>query len=248
MHAQEKSGGRQYTFFWDRWGFGFNWIVVPPVTLTQSVSWDYLKGGNVGSFTRIAWQVNDHLRAAASYNSFNLDIPLRALATGVVGKTALFDLRYTENELRQYGLIFISNWLSDGNYNPALWLGFDQKVINHPDWKLRIGPQFSYVRYSKQQVPYFSPNFEYSLTLNPSLQIVHYKRYDKSVESNIKTEIGLYKESRYGFYPLTGITYEQRIQTSKTFELKWSVGYLLRVYDGNYTNALETYFLFNKKF
>jgi biofilm PGA synthesis protein PgaA len=248
LYGREETNGQKFISFWDRWGFGFNWVVLPPFTLTQSVSWDYLKGGNFGSYTKIAWQVNDQFRAAASYNSFNLDIPLRALATGVVGKTARFDLKYTENELRDYGLIFISNWLSDGNYNPALLLGFDQNVINHPDWKLRIAPQFSYVRYSNQQVPYFSPNFEYSLTLNPSLQIVHYERYDKNVRSNIKAEIGLYKQSGFNFYPLAGITYEQKIQTSKTFELKWSVGYLLRVYDGNYTNAFETYFLLNKKF
>ena len=42
--------------------------------------------------------------------------------------------------------------------------------------------------------------------------------------------------------------YEQEIKTSKTFWLKWTVGYYARVYDGSYTNVLEAFLTINKKF
>jgi biofilm PGA synthesis protein PgaA len=250
MHSSETSNGQKFAFSWDRVGLGFNWIVLPSLSFTQSVSSDYLKGRDLGSFTQVAWQASELLKASASFNSFSLDIPLRARATGVKGKTALLDLTYHESDLRDYGLLLTSNWLSDGNYNPSLLVGFDQNVINNPDWKVRVGPQFYYGRYSKDpnEVPYFSPNFEYSLTLNPTLQIIHYALYDKKIRSNIYTEVGLYKESGFDFFPTAGITYELEIQTSKTFSLRWTVGYYDRVYDGNYTNVLQAFFTLHKLF
>jgi tetratricopeptide (TPR) repeat protein len=250
MHSYENSSGQKYAFSWDRVGLGFNWIVLPPLTLTQSVSSDYLKGRDLGSYTKVAWQASERLKASASFNSFSLDIPLRARATGVKGKTAVLDLGYHESDLRDYGLVFTSNWLSDGNYNPSVLLGFDQNVINNPNWKVRVGPQFYYGRYSKDPnvVPYFSPNFEYSLGLKPSLQIIHYNMYDKKIRSNIYAEVGLYKEQGFNFLPTAGIMYELEFRTSKTFWLKSTVGYYARVYDGSYTNALEAFLTINKKF
>jgi len=250
MHSRENTSGQNYAYSWDRVGLGFNWLLVPSLTLTQSVSSDYLKGRDLGSFTKVSWQANDHLKAVAFFDSFSLEIPLRARATGVKGKTANLDLFYHESDLRDYGLSFTSNWLSDGNYNPGVVLFMDQNIINNPNWKLRIGPEFYYGRYSKDQnvVPYFSPNFEYSLSLKPTLQIVWHNMYDRKIRTNIYTHIGIYKEWGYGFYPTTGITFEQEIKLSKTFAMKLITGYNLRVYDGKYTNVLDGFFTFVKKF
>ena len=250
MHSSENSNGQQYAYSWDRVGVGFNWRMLPSLTLTQSVSSDYLKGRDLGSFTKVSWQANDHLRASASFDSFSLEIPLRARATGVKGKTANLDLFYHESDLRDYGLVFMSNWLSDGNYNPSIVCWMDQNVINNPNWKLRIGPAFYYGRYSKDHnvVPYFSPNFEYSVELKPTLQIIWHDMYDKKIRTNIYTHIGIYKEWGYGFYPTTGITFEQEIKLSKTFAMKLTTGYNLRIYDGKYTNVLDGFFTFVKKF
>lgn len=250
MHSREISNGTKYAFSWDRVGLGFNWRLLPPLVLTQSVSSDYLKGRDLGSFTKVTWQANDNLRATASFDSFSLDIPLRARATGVKGKTANLDLFYHESDLREYGLAFMSNWLSDGNYNPGVVVWMDQNVINNPNWKLRLGPAFYYARYSKDPnvVPYFSPNFEYSIELKPTLQIIWHDMYDKKIRTNIYTHIGIYREWGFGFYPITGVTFEQEIKLSKTFAMKLSTGYNLRVYDGKYTNVLDGFFTFVKRF
>jgi biofilm PGA synthesis protein PgaA len=250
MHSLEYTNSQKYAYSWDRLSFGFSCIVLPSLTLTQSASWDYLKSGDLGSYTALGWQANDHLKATASFDSFSLDIPLRARATGVKGKTAQLNLYYCESELRDYNVLLMSNWLTDGNYNPAILLWFEQNVINTPDWKLRVGPEFYYDRYSKNfhDVPYFSPNFEYSLVLRPTLQITHYDRYDTRIRSNIYTNVGLYKEWGYGFYPIAGIRYEQEIKISKTFGLRWTLGYNTRVYDGRYTNVLEGFFTISKRF
>jgi biofilm PGA synthesis protein PgaA len=250
MHSRENSSGQKYAYSWDRVGLGFNWRLLPSVVLTQSVSSDYLKGRDLGSFTKVSWQANDHFRAAAFFDSFSLELPLRARATGVKGKTANLDLIYHESDLRDYGMGLTSNWMTDGNFNPSVILSMDQNVINNPNWKLRLGPEFYYGRYSKNQndVPYFSPNYEFSLSLKPTLQVVWYDMYDKKIRTNIYTHVGIYKEWGYGIYPTTGVTLEQEVKLSKTFVMRLTVGYNLRTYDGEYTNVLDGFFTIVKKF
>ena len=250
MHSSETTSTEKYVYSWDRVGLGFNWIVLPSLTLTQSASSDYLEHRDLGSYTKLAWQATEGLKVSGSFDSFSLDLPIRAQATGVHGKTAMLDLDYHESDLREYTALFTSNWLSDGNYNPEIVLGAEQNVINNPDWKLRLGPEFYYGRYTKSEdvVPYFSPNFEYSLALKPILEIIPYHVYDTKLVSKIIPEVGLYKEAGFGFYPIAGIAWEQEIWTSKTFWIKWSVAYNEKVYDGVYTNVLEAFLSINKKF
>ena len=153
------------------WGLGFNWIVLPSLTLTQSVSSDYLKGRDLGSFTKVSWQANEHLKAAACFDSFSLDIPLRARATGVKGKTAILDLVYHESDLRDYGLLFTSNWLSDGNYNPGVLLGSGPERDKQP--QLEIQARAAILLWQIQQRP------ECGSLLQPQFRI----------QSGIKTDI-----------------------------------------------------------
>lgn len=248
MRAYETVRDARSDSTWDRVGAGFSWVLTPGFTFTQSGSWDYVEKADFGSTTKIAWNPDDHFKVSAGYESFSLDIPLRARALGARGQTGLLELRYHESDLRDYALFLQSNWLSDGNSNPSAVLGFQQTVINKPDWKLRVGPEFYYARYSKNAdaVPYFSPMFEYSLVLKPVLQITHLERYDKSFRSYVYADVGAYKQHAFNVYPIGGFAYAQELKTSKTFSVRWMAGYGARVYDGRYSNVLEVLLTLNK--
>ena len=250
MQSYENIAEDRFSTSWDRAGLGFSWLMVSGLTLTQEGSWDYVKKAEFGSTTKLVWQADDKFRAEGAYESFSLDIPLRARVTGVTGETGLLSLRYEEDDIREYSLNLTGNWLSDGNFNPSGVLQFEQTVISRPDWKLRIGPEFYYGRYSKSQssVPYFSPMFEYDIALEPVLEIVHYEQYDESFKSIIRADLGAYKEYGFHFYPVGGISYGQEFKTSKSFSIKWTAGYAARVYDGGYTNVFQLFLSFNKYF
>jgi tetratricopeptide (TPR) repeat protein len=250
MHAHEDTDEGELASTWNRIGAGFSWIVTPGLTFTQAGSWDYSDSADFGSTTKISWNPDDHLTASIGFESFSLDIPLRARAAGVQGKTGVAEVAYHESDLRDYSLAFQSNWLNDGNYNPAFIFNVEQTIISRPDWKLQAGPEIYYARYSKDQdeVPYYSPMYVYSLVLKPVLQITHYQRYDKSFRSYIQADAGIIKQHRNGFYPTGGITYAQEIKTSKSFNLNWMAGYGARVYDGRYSHVLELFLGINKYF
>lgn len=250
LESNERTGGQQFHIDYNRLGVGLEWIALPQLTLAQAVSFDYLTGSNVGSFTAVSWRPTDTLKAAASFNSFSLELPLRAQATGVKGKRGLLDLSYRQSELFKAGLSLGGNWLTDGNFNPFVGIRAERNLITTPSVKLGLGGEFYYDRYSKPQndVPYFSPLFEYSFLVGPTLRWDHYVFYDRKVSSIIAGRVGLYKEHGFDFFPVGGVTYGQDISFSKTFALSWSVSYDLRVYDGNYTHALGAALYFKKYF
>jgi len=226
---------------WDRAAVGFNWIVTPEIHWKQAFSFDYTEGGDAGSYTKVTWWPTDPLRISGMFDSFSLAIPLRARARGITGKTAALDFSYTESDLREYGLTAGSNWLSDDNINPFGSLRYSQNVYNHPDVKVRMGFLFDYSHYTDQDVPYFSPEHDFTLLLTPTVFWTHYHRYDQRWRSGFYPRAGVNYQTDYDFYPVAGITYEQLITLSKTLQLTWNVSYDMRVYDGDYTHVLGAY-------
>jgi len=226
---------------WDRAALGFNWIVTPELQWKQAIGFDYIEGGDVGSYTKVTWWPTDPLRISGMFDSFSLAIPLRARARGITGKTAAIDFSYLESDLREYGLTVGSNWLSDDNVNPFGSLRYSQNVYNHPDVKVRMGFLFDYYHYTDQDVPYFSPEHDFNLLLTPTIFWTHYNRYDQKWRSGFYPRAGVNYQTDYDFNPVAGITYEQLIVLSKTFQLTWNVSYDMRVYDGDYTHVLGAY-------
>lgn len=241
QETSQDINGETFRESWDRAAVGFNWIVTPELQWKQAIGFDYTEGGDVGSYTKVTWWPTDPLRISGMFDSFSLAIPLRARARGITGKTAAVDFSYLESDLREYGLTVGSNWLSDDNVNPFGSLRYSQNVYNHPDVKVRMGFLFDYSHYTDQDVPYFSPEHDFNLLLTPTVSWTHYHRYDQKWRSGFYPRAGVNYQTDYDFNPVAGITYEQLIVLSKTFQLTWNVSYDLRVYDGDYTHVLGAY-------
>ncbi len=235
-------------FAWNRLAFGFDWIMLPQLQMRQAFSFDYLTGRDFGSFTQMRWRPTDPLRLMAEFDSFALNIPIRARATGIKAKRAAGEIAYNESDLRNYGIRGELNMFADNNKNPGFTLFFNQKVINHPDVKVWAGTQFNYYRYTKQDVAYFSPLFDYTWMFTPTIHWIHYQRYDRKFRSSFYPRGGINKEIGFDFYPVGGITYEPTLVWSKTLEINGNISYDTRVYDGEYTHVLGAYFGFKKYF
>ncbi|MCX5834244.1 MAG: hypothetical protein NTV99_07010 [Deltaproteobacteria bacterium] len=241
QETSQEVNGETIRATWDRAALGFNWIVTPEIQWKQALGFDYTEGGDVGSYTKVTWWPTDPLRISGTFDSFSLAIPLRARARGITGKTFALDFSYLESDLREYGLTVGSTWLSDDNVNPFGSLRYSQNVYNHPDVKVRMGFLFDYYHYTDQDVPYFSPEHDFNLLLTPTIFWTHYNRYDQKWRSGFYPRAGVNYQTDYDFNPVAGITYEQLIVLSKTFQLTWNVSYDLRVYDGDYTHVLGAY-------
>lgn len=245
---QSNGGGGSGQTTWNRLAGGFDWIVAPSLTLRQAVSFDYVRGDDPGSFTKIVWQPSDPLKFTAEFDSFSLMLPIRARAADLQAMQALASMAYTASDLRDWGLAFTLNMFSDTNRNYDVAAFFNQTVINHPDVKVRAGFQGGYSRYSKQNVDYFSPPFVYTMMFTPTIHWTHYHYYDRHYRTSFYPRVGFNKQIGYDFFPVAGLTLEQKLKWSKKFTMTANVSYDLRVYDGVYSHVLGAYVGFKKYF
>ena len=245
---EDLSGADSGQATWNRLAGGFDWIVRPSLTLRQSVSFDYLRGDHPGSFTKLVWRPTDPLTITGEFDSFSLTLPIRARAADLRAKQAMASVAYTPSDLRDYGLKFTLNMFSDTNRNVDLSAFFNQTVINHPDVKMRAGIQAGYSRYTKNNVDYFSPLFDYTLMFTPTIHWTHYDYYDRYYRTSFYPRVGVNKQIGFEVFPVAGLTLEQTLKWSKKFALTANVSYDLRVYDGDYTHVLGTYVGFKKYF
>ena len=230
---------------WDRFGLGFRWIVLPQLTWWQSVSFDYTRGDDFGFDTRLFWWPTDPLRITTGFNSFSLSVPIRARARGITADSAYVDVLYLESDLREYGVAAGAQWFSDDNVYISGTARYDQNVYHSPDLKVRAGLALGYGTYSKQEVDYYSPEYEWSALLTSAVQWVNHIRYEKKWTSAVYLRAGFSGEHNYSTYPVAGITFEQVYVHSKTFNVTGNVSYDLRVYDGDYTHVLGAYLTLN---
>ena len=230
---------------WDRLGFGFRWIVLPELIWWQGLTFDYANGDDFGIDTRLMWWPTDPLRITAAYNSFSLGVPIRARAQGITADSASLDVLYLESDLREYGASVGTQWFSDNNVYVSGTARYDQNVHLTPDWKVRAGLALGFGAYSKQDVVYYSPQYEWSALLTSAIQWVNCIRYEKKWTSAVYLRAGFSGEHGYSAYPVAGITFEQLYEHSKTFNVAGGVSYDLRVYDGDYTHVVGAYVTLN---
>jgi biofilm PGA synthesis protein PgaA len=245
QEAWNDSEGRDDRVDWNRLGLGFRWIVMPELIWWQNVSFDYVKGSEFGSDTRLMWWPTDPLRITAGFNSFSLSVPIRARAQGITAENASVDVLYLESDLREYGAAVSTQWFSDSNVYIAGTARYDQNVYNTPDLKIRGGLALGVGTYSKQDVAYYSPQYEWSALLTSAIQWVNSIRYERKWMSAVYLRAGVSGEDGFSTYPVAGITFEQSYVHSKTFNVTGGISYDLKVYDGDYTNVVGAYVTLN---
>lgn len=248
QEARDDTSEGKDKYDWNRLGLGSEWIVIPQLVWRQALTFDYQEMEDFGYYTTLFWKPLDQLGITGGFNSFNLDIPIRARATGVEGESAFWDVRYRQNELRFFGASGGGNWYDDGNLNSYYKLYYDQNVLSTPDFKIRIGAEVYHSRNKKSDVDYFSPQHDLSFSLTPTLEWIHFSRYDKQFVSRLYPRMGFYKQHKYVPHTIGGITYEQLLRTSKTFELLWNVGWDRKIYDGDSSNVWRGFVTLKKKF
>jgi biofilm PGA synthesis protein PgaA len=244
----QKAQDDQNKAYWNRAGVGAEWIVFPELIWRQALTLDYAHIRDWGYYTNIRWWPTDPLRLTLNYDSFSMDIPLRARAQGIEGQAASLHINYYESDLRNYGVLSGVSWFSDKNQYTYGKAYLDQNVYNRPDFKIRLGGELYYGSYRNQNVDYFSPSDEFSLVAKAGFYLTHYQRYDQKFLSALYPRIGVYKQSGFSSYPVGGVTYEQVIETSKTFSLIWNISWDRKIYDGESTSVWSGSFNVRKNF
>jgi len=82
----------------------------------------------------------------------------------------------------------------------------------------------------------------------PKIHWIHYNYYDRYYRTSIYPRVGFNKQIAYDFFPVAGLTLEQKLIWSKKFTITANISYDLLVYNGVYSHVPGAYIGFKKYF
>ncbi|RJP81420.1 MAG: hypothetical protein C4522_05475 [Desulfobacteraceae bacterium] len=235
----QKAAGEDEPAYFRRAGLGLDHIFNSTWSMRQQFSFDYVEGGDFGSYTRLRITPDDHWRVDAIVDTFTIDVPARARIQDVTAVKTAIDTVYRESEWREYGLLIGRQWFSDGNDRDEILAGVSQYLYVKNDWKMRLSGHVYYgmnSEYDDPAVIYFNPKSGWGLSVTHMTEQVVWQRYERFFIHRLFLSAGNYKQNGYG-NAFTGlIRYEQDHAFTDTHHLMGAVRFGRNVYDGDPVN------------
>lgn len=216
----------------DRIGVGIRYRPNLHVILEQGISRDTGQSGQGGSFSRVQFMPSDTWHYEFFYNTFAIDIPIRAKAGGIEADhtaakvthdideawywhVSLNRLRFTDNNTREYLY---------GEYGILLKQGAER---NH-----RLVLEYYQSHNSLVNAVYFNPSRDQSTNVVYELEFLFPESRFKDHQDQLKFSLGSYKQKDFGSHGTWGIAYGQKYELSESISFSYEFGYENNVYDG----------------
>ena len=222
-----------------RVGLGFDHTFNSDWYIREMVSMDVKAGREFGSKTDVRYTPTDHWIVNAMFDSFTIDVPLRARVAGITSKQVALDITYRESEWREYGIGASYDFFSDGNRRTAATARFEQGLYAKKDWRLRLIVDGYLGDNSLNNAIYFNPSNDWSATATLMTEQTIWHRYqsikgyyDRGYIHRLYLTAGTYGQTGFGSSFLGSARYEQEIDFSDTHHLLWGVTAGQHSYDG----------------
>ncbi|UCE71623.1 MAG: poly-beta-1,6 N-acetyl-D-glucosamine export porin PgaA [Nitrospiraceae bacterium] len=225
-----------------RTGIGVSHALNSSWRIRQQLSVSYNDGEDLGSFTEIAFTPDDYWTLNVSFDSFTTDVPMRARAFGIESNKLDAGITYRESEWRSYSLGYSRMKFSDSNERDSVWLGFEQGLLVKNDWKMRIFLDLYASDNSRTDVPYFSPDSDYGLSVTHLTEHTIKRIYRKAFIHRLYLTAGMYKQDGFSSAATGSVRYEHDYQLSDTQFLLWGITLGRNSYDGE-TVSGQSYYL-----
>ena len=157
-------------------------------------------------------------------------------------------VRWYQNERREYQLSVAPSWFSDGNNRWEFGLSGKERMLTRPTFTLDFTPSLYGSTNSKENVPYYNPKQDFSVT--PAIQAEHimYRRYETVWSQQVTAGVGAYWQKNYDTGLITQVGYGQRLQLNNTFDAGVMLTWDKRPYDGKREQNLGVAFDMNLRF
>jgi len=104
-------------------------------------------------------------------------------------------------------------------------------LVRH-DWKMRLFLDAYFSRNSLQDVPYFNPDHDMSVSVTHLTEQTLRRIYHKVFVHRLFVTMGIYSQSSYSPALIGSIRYQQEHEFSDTLGLLWGLTAARQVYDG----------------
>jgi len=216
--------------------------------LTEALTGDYDTGKRIGDISEIQFTPDDYWTNTFHYDSRTVDVPLVSRAPRENVQDYSLSSIYRASESFDSGLSVDLKDFEDGNNNWNYGWTTDTAIRTYAYWKWRIGTDFTYSAFSKQDVAYYSPKKLYDFYLIPNVEHTWYKLYDKEMLDRFYVGVGQQWERGFGDKNVGYLRYEVEYKFSDTLSGLVGTTYSLENYTGRAMNVLNEYWSIQKKF
>lgn len=194
------------------------------------------------------WRATDHWRLSAALDTNSHDIPWRARQAGVAGRDASLGVGYVVNESRRLDARIARMSLSDGNDRNGASLAWRERWLSGPRWQLSTTLAADTARYAQQNVPYFSPSREDTLSLTGRAQWLTWKRDDRVMNQVLEAGVGRYRQAGFGSGATNMVRYAHEWNWGAGWQVRYGLGTSLHPYDGVGERRREIFIGFSMPF
>jgi len=232
----------------DRVGLGIDHTFNSDWRAAETISFDTSQGSEFGFLTELFYTPDDHWKLEASYDTFAVDIALRARAFGIRGRKASAGITYRQSEWREMSFGYTHWDFSDKNKRDEGLLRYEQGLWVRNDWRQRLYVEYYLGRNSLLNRPYFNPHRSWSLTGTLMTQQTLWDIYNRKFLHKLFLTAGNYNQSGFGSKEIMIIRYQQEIDFSDTQALLWGITWARQPYDGIFVDTRNIYLTYDGKF
>lgn len=181
----------------------------------------------------LEWRPDDYWTAKATASTSADNIPLRARSQGVTARGAEGQIVYRWHESSQVRAGLGIQDFSDDNMRRTWNLGYLQRLVATPRYKLDIDVAAS--GSSNSEVPtalYFNPRRDQSLDLTFINEWLVTRHYSDSVVNRLMVSAGDYAQRGFGSGMSWDVRAEQQREWDRRLSLRYGIGRSSHPYDG----------------
>ncbi len=231
-----------------RAGLGVDHIFNSSWRLRQQFSVNYETGEEFGSLTRLRFTPDDNWQFMAAYDSFAVDIPMRARVHGIDAEKYEAGITWRGSDRHSCSLGATRFAFDDGNNRDQLTFNAGQSLWTGHDWKFRLLVDLYGSWNSRQGVPYFNPAHDFSFTATLLTEKLVRRTTFASFKHRLFLTGGLYDQADYDPEPIWSVRYEQEYDFSDEHALLVGATWSNRAYDGIARDSLALYLTYRYHF
>jgi biofilm PGA synthesis protein PgaA len=230
-----------------RWRTGFDWRLNRDWWSTVGFSIDE-NGANAGHFETLTFTPDDRWLFSASYDSYAIDVPLRAAVTGVEAQETSFLARYRASEDFTAETSALWRDYTDGNQQYVYGLRLDKGLTTSAYWKTRLMFDGFWEFNSENDRDYFSPESLYGFYLVPMVEHTWFRRYERALVDRFFAGVGDQWQKGYSGDTVWYVRYELDYRLSDVFSILAGTTYAQKYYDGDDTKVWTPYLTMKVRF
>jgi biofilm PGA synthesis protein PgaA len=219
-----------------------NWDILGYLTYNDSTLRE------VGGKLKLIWQPDDFWNLSLSGERFAESTPLRALYHGIRADSFSASAGYRSSEMRDMSATVTSSTFTDGNDRVEGGARFRQRFLDIPHLDIDGRVDLYASANSKTRVPYFNPEYDFSLEGSVHVDHVYHRHYDHVLAHQLDVGYGFYDQKGYSSRWIGHIRYEHRYRFSPWLEMLAGVEFGQNVYDGHAEPYRLARFMINGKF